>query len=53
MLTQQELAAKAGVGVATIQQIEGGDITDPRFSTLRKLAAALDVPPAELQSDED
>lgn len=53
MLTQAQLAEDSGVGVATIRRIEGGDITEPRFSTLRKLARALDVPPLELHPDED
>jgi hypothetical protein len=32
---------------------EGGDILEPRFSTLRKLARALDVEPRTLHPDED
>jgi transcriptional regulator with XRE-family HTH domain len=50
-LTQGELAAKAGVGVATITRLETGDITEPCVSTLRKLAEALNVEPAELLED--
>lgn len=46
-LTQQDLADKAGVSRVAINRLERGDV-DARFSTLRKLAAALDVPPAEL-----
>jgi transcriptional regulator with XRE-family HTH domain len=50
-LTQTELAEKAGVGVATIARIETGEITEPRVSTLRKLADALGVTPADLLED--
>jgi transcriptional regulator with XRE-family HTH domain len=46
LLTQEDLSAKAGVGVNTIIRIEGGQW--PRISTLRKLAAALEVTPDEL-----
>jgi transcriptional regulator with XRE-family HTH domain len=53
MLTQEELAKESGVGVATIRRIEGGDILEPRFSTLRKLADALDVDRRQLHPDED
>lgn len=53
MLTQDELAEESDVGVATIRRIEGGEIKEPRFSTLKKLAAALDVAPRELHPDED
>lgn len=39
-LTQAELASRAQTRAATIADIEGGKI-DPRFSTLRAIAAAL------------
>ncbi|MDQ5827238.1 MAG: helix-turn-helix domain-containing protein [Chloroflexota bacterium] len=47
-LTQEELAREAGVGIMTIRRIESGDITEPRVSTLRKLAAALGISTREL-----
>ncbi len=47
-LTQEELAEKAGVGVATIARIEGGKMEEPRVSTLRKLAKALGIEPRDL-----
>jgi transcriptional regulator with XRE-family HTH domain len=50
-LTQGELAEKAGVGINTIVRIETGGITEPRVSTLRKLAEALGVHPRELLED--
>lgn len=46
--TQEELAEKSGVGIATILRLEGGDTRPPRVSTLRKLADALGVKPAVL-----
>jgi predicted transcriptional regulator len=50
-LTQGELADKAGVGITTIVRIETGEITEPRVSTLRKLARALEVEPRDLLQD--
>ena len=46
-LTQRELAAKAGVGEATVVRIERGQQT-PTFRTIKRLAAALDLDPSEL-----
>ncbi len=51
VLTQEELAEKSGVGVATIIRLERGQIEEPRVSTLRKLAGALDVDARELIGD--
>jgi transcriptional regulator with XRE-family HTH domain len=39
--TQEELASAAGVGLRTVQRIEGGDAPNPE--TLKALAAAFDV----------
>jgi transcriptional regulator with XRE-family HTH domain len=47
-LSQRELAAIAGVSHVTIARLEGGHDAHPR--TVRKLAEALAVKPAELQS---
>ncbi len=47
LMTQQELADRAGIGVASVVRIEN-DRTDPRFSTIKKLAKALEVDPKEL-----
>ncbi len=47
LLTQRELAAKAGLTQATVQRIETG-ATKARISTVRKLAEALGVPASEL-----
>jgi transcriptional regulator with XRE-family HTH domain len=47
-LTQEELAQKAGVGIVTIRRIEQGEITEPRVSSLRKLADALGISTRDL-----
>jgi transcriptional regulator with XRE-family HTH domain len=47
LLTQEELAARAAVQPLTISRIET-DKVEPRYSTIRKLAKALDVDPSEL-----
>ncbi len=46
-LTQRELATKAGLSPDTIVKLEQ-DRWEPRFSTIRKLAKALDVHPDDL-----
>jgi transcriptional regulator with XRE-family HTH domain len=47
LLTQQELADRAGIHRVTIASLET-TAGEARFSTVRKLAAALDVDPTEL-----
>ena len=49
-LTQEQLALHAGVSTATVARIERDEI-EPRMTTLRKLADALDVEPRELQPE--
>jgi transcriptional regulator with XRE-family HTH domain len=49
-LTQGELAEKADVGTITVARLERNE-SEPHMSTLRKLARALDVDPAELIGD--
>jgi DNA-binding XRE family transcriptional regulator len=46
-LTQQELAERADLSSNALNRIEL-DKAEPRMSTLRKLAKALDVDPAEI-----
>jgi transcriptional regulator with XRE-family HTH domain len=47
LLTQAELGVAAGVSRDQVSRIER-DQVDPRFSTIRKLARALNVDPSEL-----
>ncbi len=47
LLTQEELANRAGIGLTTLNRIEN-DRAEPHFRTIRKLAKALSVDPAEL-----
>jgi transcriptional regulator with XRE-family HTH domain len=47
-LTQEDLAAKAGLGVATIQRIERGD--PPSAATVSSIASALALSPDALTS---
>jgi transcriptional regulator with XRE-family HTH domain len=50
LLTQEELAEKAGVSAATVVNVERNN-QEPHFRTIRKLAKALDVDPTELVGD--
>ena len=50
-LSQQDLLRITGVAQATLSDLEGGK-RQARASTLRKLAAALDVEPKELMKEE-
>jgi transcriptional regulator with XRE-family HTH domain len=52
LLTQKQLAERSGVGIATIIRIERNQV-EPRGSTIRKLAAALEVEPEELVKRSD
>jgi HTH-type transcriptional regulator, competence development regulator len=51
-LSQKELAATAGVSPVTISRIENGR-DEPQPATIRKLAKALGVNPADLMEPED
>lgn len=46
MLSQRELAARAGVSPATIVRLENGH--DAHHKTVRKLAEALGISPRDL-----
>ncbi len=48
LLTMRELAEKAGVAPSSIYLIEHGQSV-PRFAMIRKLAAALDMDPSEIE----
>ena len=49
LLTQEELAERAGIGAATLNRIER-DRVEPQFRTIRKIAKALGVDAATLVS---
>jgi transcriptional regulator with XRE-family HTH domain len=47
LLTQQELAERAGIGLTTLNRIEN-DHAEPHFRTIRKIAKALNIDAAIL-----
>jgi transcriptional regulator with XRE-family HTH domain len=47
-LSQPELAERAGLAVSRVNRLENGRVERPHPSTFRKLAAALDVDPADV-----
>jgi transcriptional regulator with XRE-family HTH domain len=50
LLRQSELAKRAGISPSTLSQIESGRVSHPHIGTLRKVARALDIEPAELMA---
>lgn len=52
-LTQAKLAAKSGIDQGQISRLESGEIADPAWSTVRKLAEALDIDPRALRFGRD
>jgi transcriptional regulator with XRE-family HTH domain len=51
-LTREELAEQVGSHRDHIGRLERDEVTNPRMATIRKLAAALEVDPAELVQSE-
>ncbi len=47
-LSQEELARRAGMSLKGMGDIERGDIADPHYSSLSKIAAGLDMQVSEL-----
>jgi transcriptional regulator with XRE-family HTH domain len=47
-MTQEQLAKAAGISHRTLVNIETKRVTEPHFSTILKLAEALDVEPSQL-----
>jgi transcriptional regulator with XRE-family HTH domain len=47
-LSQEKLARQADLSLNLIGRLEGGQVTDPHYSTLRGLARALGVPVEDL-----
>ena len=52
LLSQRELAEKAGLSPTTILKLEADRVDDPHPRTVRKLAKALDVEPRSLMKGE-
>ncbi len=50
-MSREELAEKVGSHRDHIGRLERGEVESPRMSTIRKLADALKVDPAELVDD--
>jgi transcriptional regulator with XRE-family HTH domain len=48
LLSQRELAEKAGLSPTTILKLEAGRVEESHPRTVRKLVQALDVRPSEL-----
>jgi transcriptional regulator with XRE-family HTH domain len=48
LLSQRELAERAGLSPTTILKLESGRVDEPHPRTVRKLALALGVDPSEL-----
>jgi transcriptional regulator with XRE-family HTH domain len=51
-LAQEQLALAAGISTSTLSRIER-ELHQPRLPTLRKIAAALDVPIGDLLDADD
>jgi transcriptional regulator with XRE-family HTH domain len=47
-MTQEQLAKAAGISHRTLVNIETRKVTEPHFSTILKLASALEVEPSKL-----
>ena len=50
-MTQEQLASAAGISARQLVRIERDEV-EPRFSTILKLAEALEVEPSELVDDD-
>ncbi|CAN5298218.1 hypothetical protein BH23CHL1_BH23CHL1_19120 [soil metagenome] len=53
LLSQEDLSAASTLPVVTISRIENDHPSEPRPSTIKKLAQALDVSPAWLMFGEE
>ena len=47
-ITQERLAALAGVGIATVRKIETGVVVEPGYFTIMALMEALGISPDEV-----
>jgi transcriptional regulator with XRE-family HTH domain len=53
LLTQAELATKAGISLIQVARLENQATANPRASTVKALAEALDIDPAWLLFGDD
>jgi transcriptional regulator with XRE-family HTH domain len=51
-MTQEQLAKVAGISHRTLVNIETNKVAEPHFSTILKLADALEVEPSQLVNQE-
>lgn len=49
-LTQDEIARRAGIGIATLRKIENGAVIEPGYFTVLAIAAALGAESAHLSA---
>ncbi|SDT80265.1 helix-turn-helix domain-containing protein [Actinoplanes derwentensis] len=49
-LTQEDVARRAGIGIATLRKIESGAVVEPGYFTVLAIAAALHTGPTELHA---
>lgn len=47
-ITQERLAAQAGVSIATVRKIETGRVVEPGYFTVMALMAVFDTSPGDL-----
>lgn len=47
-ITQERLAAQAGVSIATVRKIETGKVVEPGYFTVMALMAVFDTSPGDL-----
>jgi transcriptional regulator with XRE-family HTH domain len=47
-ITQERLAARAGVGIATVRKIETGAVVEPGYFTVMALMDVLGTSPGDL-----
>jgi transcriptional regulator with XRE-family HTH domain len=52
LISQEDLALKAGITVRTIWGLEAGG-TEPHFKTLRKIATALEIDPKDFLAERE
>jgi transcriptional regulator with XRE-family HTH domain len=52
-LSQEELARRAGMSLKGMGDIERGDIEDPHYSSLKKIADGLGISVGELLEEKD